>query len=86
MRWFMVVVGEPNRKSEESRDFRHRHLIPPGKRNTRTRPNLVDALTGKPLWNLHSSGQVSSNPISFHVDGHPHIAMAANRVIHVFGL
>ena len=46
----------------------------------------LDARTGKPLWNFHSGGQVSSNPISFHIDGHQHIAIAANRVLYVFGL
>jgi alcohol dehydrogenase (cytochrome c) len=46
----------------------------------------LDARTGKPLWNFHSGGQVSSNPISFNLDGHQHIAIAANRVLYVFGL
>jgi alcohol dehydrogenase (cytochrome c) len=46
----------------------------------------LDARTGKPLWNFHSGGQVSSNPISFNLDGHQHIGIAANRVLYVFGL
>lgn len=46
----------------------------------------LDARTGKPLWNFHSGGQVSSNPISFNIDGHQHIAVTANRVLYVFGL
>lgn len=46
----------------------------------------LDARTGKPLWNFHSGGQVSSNPISFNIDGHQHIAIAANKVLYVFGL
>jgi alcohol dehydrogenase (cytochrome c) len=46
----------------------------------------LDARTGKPLWNFHSGGRVSSNPISFTVDGRQHIAVAANRVLYVFGL
>ena len=45
----------------------------------------LDARTGKQLRNSHSGGQVSSNPISFNLDGHPHIAIAANRVLYVMG-
>lgn len=46
----------------------------------------LDARTGKPLWNFHSGGSVSSNPISFHIDGRQHVAVAADKVLYVFGL
>ena len=46
----------------------------------------LDARSGKPLWNFHSGGQVSGNPISFTIDGHQHVAVAANKVLYVFGL
>ena len=46
----------------------------------------LDARTGKPLWNFHSGGSVSSNPISFQLDGRQHIAVAAHKVLYVFGL
>jgi alcohol dehydrogenase (cytochrome c) len=46
----------------------------------------LDARTGKPLWNFHSGGQVSGNPISFTIDGQQHVAIAANKVLYVFGL
>ncbi|MCS7024132.1 MAG: PQQ-dependent dehydrogenase, methanol/ethanol family [Bryobacteraceae bacterium] len=46
----------------------------------------LDAQTGKPLWDFQAGGQVSSNPISFEIDGHQHIALAAERVLFVFGL
>ena len=44
------------------------------------------SLTGKPLWNFHSGGRVSSNPISFNIDGRQHMAVAADKVLYVFGL
>lgn len=46
----------------------------------------LDARTGKPLWNFHSGGAVNSNAISFALDGRQHIAMAAGKVLYVFGL
>jgi alcohol dehydrogenase (cytochrome c) len=46
----------------------------------------LDARTGKPLWNFHSGGSVSSNPVSFHIDGRQHVAVAADKVLYVFGL
>ncbi|MBL8234522.1 MAG: PQQ-binding-like beta-propeller repeat protein, partial [Bryobacterales bacterium] len=45
----------------------------------------LDARTGKPLWDFQAGGPVASNPISFHIDGRQHIAMAADRVLYVFG-
>ncbi len=46
----------------------------------------LDARSGNPLWNFHAGGAVTANPISLAIDGHQHIAMAANRVLYVFGL
>jgi alcohol dehydrogenase (cytochrome c) len=46
----------------------------------------LDAKTGKPLWEFQSGGRIAANPISFAVDGKQYIAIAANRVLYVFGL
>ena len=46
----------------------------------------LDARTGKPLWDFQTGGPIGANPISFTIDGHQHIAIAADRVLYVFGL
>ena len=46
----------------------------------------LDAKTGKPLWDFQAGGPVMANPISFTIDGSQHIALAADRVLYVFGL
>jgi alcohol dehydrogenase (cytochrome c) len=46
----------------------------------------LDATTGKPLWDFQTGGFINANPISFNIDGKQHIAIAANRVLYVFGL
>jgi len=46
----------------------------------------LDARTGKPLWNFHAGGPVTANPISFEIDGKQHVALAADKVLYVFGL
>jgi alcohol dehydrogenase (cytochrome c) len=46
----------------------------------------LDARTGKALWNFHSGGAVAANPISFAIDGRQHVALAADKVLYVFGL
>ena len=46
----------------------------------------LDSRTGKPLWNFHSGGAVAANPISFAIDGRQHVALAADKVLYVFGL
>lgn len=46
----------------------------------------LDATTGKPLWHLNAGGAIAANPISFAVDGEQRIAVAADRVLIVFGL
>src|SRR5205085_798602 len=46
----------------------------------------LDADSGAPLWNFQTGGQIAANPISFSVDGQQRIAVAADRVLYVFGL
>lgn len=46
----------------------------------------LDAATGKPLWDFPAGGPVAANPISFLIDGRQHVALAADRVLYVFGL
>ncbi len=46
----------------------------------------LDAQTGKPLWDFQTGSAIAANPISFTVDGHQYIAIAADRVLYVFGL
>jgi len=45
----------------------------------------LDAGAGKPLWDFQTGGSISSNPISFTMDGHQYVAIAADRVLYVFG-
>ncbi|MBM3736287.1 MAG: PQQ-dependent dehydrogenase, methanol/ethanol family [Acidobacteria bacterium] len=46
----------------------------------------LDARTGKPLWDFQAGGPVFANPVSFNIDGQQHVALAADRVLYVFGL
>ena len=46
----------------------------------------LDALSGKALWDFQTGGRIAANPISFAIDGQQCIAIAANRVLYVFGL
>lgn len=46
----------------------------------------LDARTGKPLWDFQTGGPIAANPISFNIDGHQCIAIAADRVLYVFTL
>ena len=46
----------------------------------------LDARTGKPLWDFQTGSAIAANPISFTVGGHQYIAIAADRVLYVFGL
>ena len=46
----------------------------------------LDAKTGKPLWDFQAGGAIGANPISFAVDGRQYVAIAASRVLYVFGL
>ena len=45
----------------------------------------LDAHSGKPLWDFQTGAPVEANPISFMIDGRQHIAIAAGRVVFVFG-
>jgi outer membrane protein assembly factor BamB len=46
----------------------------------------LDGLTGKPLWDFQTGGQIAANPISFLIDGRQHVSIAAGRALFVFGL
>jgi len=46
----------------------------------------LEAMTGKPLWDFQTGGQMASNPISFLTDGKQHIAMASGHALFVFSL
>ena len=46
----------------------------------------LDAKSGKPLWDFQTGGPIAANPISFAIDGRQDIAIAADRVLYVFGL
>ena len=46
----------------------------------------LDAVTGKPLWDFQTGGPMTSNPISFAVDGRQYVAMPAGHALFVFGL
>ncbi|MBI3471533.1 MAG: PQQ-dependent dehydrogenase, methanol/ethanol family [Candidatus Solibacter usitatus] len=46
----------------------------------------LDALSGKALWDFQTGGPIAANPVSFLVDGRQMVAIAADRVLFVFGL
>jgi alcohol dehydrogenase (cytochrome c) len=46
----------------------------------------LDASSGKPLWEFQTGGPIAANPVSFQVDGRQRVAIAADRVLYVFGL
>ena len=46
----------------------------------------LDGRTGKALWDFQTGGAIAANPVSFTVDGHQCIAIAADRVLYAFGL
>ena len=46
----------------------------------------LDAVTGTPLWQFQTGSSVHANPISFDLDGHQCVAIAADHVLYVFGL
>jgi alcohol dehydrogenase (cytochrome c) len=46
----------------------------------------LDARSGKPLWDFQTGGAIAANPVSFTIDGKQHVAIAASRVLYVFGL
>ena len=46
----------------------------------------LDARTGRPLWDFQTGGPIGANPVSFNIEGHQWIAIAADRVLYAFGL
>jgi alcohol dehydrogenase (cytochrome c) len=46
----------------------------------------LDEGSGKALWQFQTGGPIAANPISFAVDGEQRVAVAADRVLYVFGL
>jgi alcohol dehydrogenase (cytochrome c) len=46
----------------------------------------LDAVTGKPLWDIQTGGVINANPISFLIDDKQHVAIAAGQALFVFGL
>ncbi len=46
----------------------------------------LDSSTGKPLWDFQTGATVTSNPISYELDGKQYIALAAGRALIAFGL
>ena len=46
----------------------------------------LNAMTGKPLLEFQTGGQIVANPISFLIDGKQHVAVAAGHALFVFGL
>jgi alcohol dehydrogenase (cytochrome c) len=46
----------------------------------------LDADTGREVWRLQMGGSTMAAPISFALDGHQVIAVAAGRGLFVFGL
>ncbi len=46
----------------------------------------LDAATGTALWDFQTGGPITANPISFTLEGKQCIAIAASRVLYVFGL
>lgn len=46
----------------------------------------LDATTGEPLWQFQTGSSVHANPISFNLDGHQCVAIAADHVLYVFSL
>ena len=45
----------------------------------------LDAKTGKALWEFQTGGGIAANPVSFAIDGKQCVAIAAGRVLYVFG-
>jgi alcohol dehydrogenase (cytochrome c) len=46
----------------------------------------LDAQSGQPLWDFQTGSAIGANPISYNVNGRQQIAIAADRVLYVFGL
>ena len=46
----------------------------------------LDARDGKLLWHAITSGQISSSPMTYEVDGKQYVAISAYHCVFVFGL
>ena len=46
----------------------------------------LDARTGEPLWHFNANYRISASPISYAVDGHQYVAVAAGVNIIAFRL
>jgi alcohol dehydrogenase (cytochrome c) len=46
----------------------------------------LDARHGSVLWRALTSGQISSGPISYEVDGKQYVAISAYHAVFAFGL
>ena len=46
----------------------------------------LDAATGRELWRFQTGGSVTSNPISFELDGRQYVEIAAGQALFVFGV
>jgi alcohol dehydrogenase (cytochrome c) len=46
----------------------------------------LDAVTGKALWDFQAGATVTSNPISYELDGKEYVALTAGRSLIAFGL
>lgn len=46
----------------------------------------LDATTGKALWEFQTGGSIGANPVTFTIDGKQCVAIAADRVLYVFGM
>jgi alcohol dehydrogenase (cytochrome c) len=46
----------------------------------------LDAMTGKPLWDFQTGGDIGANPISYEIDGKQYVVIGAGQGIFAFGL
>jgi len=46
----------------------------------------LDALTGKPLWDMQLGGPIHANPMGFGIDGKQYVSIAAGWTLYVFAL
>jgi len=46
----------------------------------------LDATNGALLWNVQLGGEIRANPMTYAIDGRQYVAIAADRVMYVFGL
>lgn len=45
----------------------------------------LDANNGSLLWSVQLGGEITANPVSYAIDGRQYVAIAAGRVMYVFG-